>query len=169
VTGGRLGSDVGSESSEFSRTVWPRTFFLALLVTLSWSCHVDRIANVDDPGVDPPKPGSVTLTVSNQSFELTQVDITVLLDGNVVVDDNFEVGDQHNFVEYRFELPRGSHTLRAVSSGAGVAREEQIDITGEHWAYIGFLSRTGAAPRSFEFAFQGEPIYFLSMVRSPGT
>ena len=59
--------------------------------------------------------GNFVLYVSDQSFALGQVDITVRIDGKVAVSDEFEVGNEHNWKQYRFRLGRGLHHLTAVS------------------------------------------------------
>jgi hypothetical protein len=53
--------------------------------------------------------------VSDQSFALGQVDITVRIDGKVAVSDEFAVGNEHNWRQYRFQVGAGIHRLVAVS------------------------------------------------------
>ena len=59
--------------------------------------------------------GNFVLYVSNQSFAKPHVDITIRIDGKIAVTDQFAVGDEHNWTEYRFELAPGIHHLTAVS------------------------------------------------------
>jgi hypothetical protein len=59
--------------------------------------------------------GNFVLYVSDQSFALGQVDITVRIDGRVAVSDEFAVGNEHNWKQYRFTLGLGVHHLTAVT------------------------------------------------------
>jgi hypothetical protein len=71
--------------------------------------------------------GNVTLLVSNQSFEINPVDIELAIDGQVVVQDEFDVqGDQppqHNWHQFRLQLADGPHGLVAKSA-RGQARQQ---------------------------------------------
>ena len=59
--------------------------------------------------------GNFVLYVSDQSFELGHVDITIRIDGKVAVSDRFAVGNEHNWRQYRFQLDPGVHRITAVS------------------------------------------------------
>ncbi len=65
--------------------------------------------------------GDFVLYVSDQSFALSPVDITVRVDGKVAVSDEFAVGNEHNWRRYRFQIGAGVHRLTAVSD-SGRAR-----------------------------------------------
>jgi len=68
--------------------------------------------------------GNFTLYVSNQSFAISPVDITIHIDGKKAVDSKFDVGNQHIWIGYSFSLSKGEHKLVAVSK-KGDARFEE--------------------------------------------
>lgn len=71
---------------------------------------------------------TITLQVSNQSFEIDPVEIEVLIDRQVVVQDRFALQDasangglpQHNWKNFTIQLVPGSHHLLARSPQADV-------------------------------------------------
>ena len=63
---------------------------------------------------------NLVLYVSNQSFNVDPVRIKVWVDSDLLVDQDFEVGNQHNWIIFGHNLPQGNHTLRAESSLEGV-------------------------------------------------
>ncbi len=56
-----------------------------------------------DPG------GNFVLYVSNQSFYIDPVDIQIWIDGECVVREYFEVGNQHNYRPFVLRLSEGTH------------------------------------------------------------
>ena len=103
--------------------------------------------------------GNFVLYVSNQSFETPRVDIRIEIDGKTAVDQHFDVGDQHNWVEYRFELPRGRHTLEAVSDTGEAEGSWRFTVSGDHWAVVDYWYYEGESKR-FSFHLSDEPIGF---------
>lgn len=94
----------------------------------------------------PPKPmlqdeqGNVTFLVSNQSFDISPVDIEVLIDEQVAIRGEFDVqGDQlpqHNLQQFRFQLEKGKHTI-IISSVKGDAQlDREFEVTGSHAVII---------------------------------
>ncbi|MBI4935043.1 MAG: hypothetical protein HY828_14265 [Actinobacteria bacterium] len=114
-------------------------------------------------------PENVTLHVSNQSFEDPAVHITISIDGNVVVDQSFDVGSQHGWIPFELELAPGPHEVVATSD-TGVTSTFTLDVleTGhkyaviDYWYYPPDPKYPGASqtPRSFTFSQSDEPIYF---------
>jgi len=70
------------------------------------------------------------LYVSDQSFALGRVDITIRIDGKIAVSDTFDVGNEHNWRRYRFTIGPGVHHLTAQSH-AGHARIAATFRTGK--------------------------------------
>jgi hypothetical protein len=110
--------------------------------------------------------GNLTLYVSNQSFAISPVDITIHIDGKKTVDRDFDVGSQHNWIGYSFSLSKGEHKLVAVSKKGGARFEGQFEIKDEHWAVIEYwyypdtTGGAGPTPRKFSFNIQDKPMYF---------
>ena len=103
--------------------------------------------------------GNFVLYVSNQSFEIPRVDVRIEIDGRTAVDQDFEVENQHNWVEFRFELRKGRHTLKAVSKTGEAERSWLFNVKGNHWAVVDYWYYPGDAKR-FSFDLSNEPIGF---------
>ncbi|MDH4240726.1 MAG: hypothetical protein OEW48_14295 [Phycisphaerae bacterium] len=110
--------------------------------------------------------GNFTLYVSNQSFAISPVDITIHIDGKKAVDRKFDVGNQHNWIGHSFSLSKGEHKLVAVSKKGSARFEGKFEIKDKHWAVIDYCyypdtSRgSGPTPKKFSFNIQDKPIYF---------
>ncbi len=77
------------------------------------------------------------LYVSDQSYELSPVDIKVYIDDKLVIDDNFEVGNQHNWESFDFKLKQGKHTIKAVTA-EGIVFEDEFTVLGKRWAVLNY-------------------------------
>lgn len=114
--------------------------------------------------------GNFILYVSNQSFAVNPVDITIAIDGESAVEADFDVAGghvpQHNWVRHQFALEPGTHTITAASEKGKAALEKQFEITDKHWAVIAYWyypdNARGATPtpRKFSFIIKDEPIMF---------
>ncbi|ANH38591.1 hypothetical protein I601_2166 [Nocardioides dokdonensis FR1436] len=111
----------------------------------------------DDQGEDPVAHADVTaagsavrlvdrseadlvLHVSNQSFDDERVGLEIAVDGVTVVDDDFHVGSQHNWVSFSLSLPSGAHEVTAESDSGATLRERFRVLDGttryaviDHW------------------------------------
>jgi hypothetical protein len=103
-------------------TVVPLAAALAACAAAPVPTGDDDITVVDDA-----EQANLVLYVSNQSFEHDRVDITVRIDGVLVVDQSFAVEGQHNWLEFPIKLPAGEHTLEAIS-GTGVGLSEPVTV-----------------------------------------
>ncbi len=123
----------------------------------------DNPDETDDNILTQNEDGNFVLYVSNQSFDITPVDITIHIDGKLAVSSDFEVGSQHNWIKYIFELAPGSHTLVALSEIGVTEMAEEIEITDEPvWAVVNFWYDSDTDDESaFTFQIQNEPIYFM--------
>lgn len=77
---------------------------------------------------------AATLAISNQCFEISPVKITVLIDGQVVVQEAFDIQDggvvQHHWRHYALQLTAGEHVLSARTTQPGKAQlETSFDVT----------------------------------------
>ena len=106
------------------------------------------------------------LYVSNQSFALTPVDITITIDGKKVISSTFEVGEgkrrQHNWISHGFELTPGTHKLEAVSTKGDAKFEKEFEIKDKkHWAVLSYWYYPDQdGKKKFTFQIQNEQIYF---------
>lgn len=86
-----------------------------------------------------PAPPPFTLYVSNQSFEDPTVGITITIDGEVVVDEDFDVEGQHNWVSFEPDVAPGVHILHAASStGAEFTTEFTMPDGEPRWAVVDY-------------------------------
>lgn len=65
----------------------------------------------------------LVLHVSNQSFDDEKVRLTVMIDAVTVVDGDFHVEDQHNWVSFPLALSSGRHEIMAESDSGATLRE----------------------------------------------
>jgi hypothetical protein len=127
-------------------------------------CADPELAPPDSELLDPS--GQFTLYVSNQSFEISPVDIQVSIDGEVVVREYFEVGNQHSWKTFVLDLSGGTHRIDATSNKGGAELSEAFEVKGNHWAVIDYwyypkvTGGAGPTPRQFTFMIQDEPIRF---------
>ena len=113
----------------------------------------------NDASPSPPPP--LTLYVSNQSFEDPNVQITIAIDGAVVVDQRFAVEGQHNWVRFEPDVPPGDHTLTATSNTGAKLTEEFTTTAGQpRWAVVDYWWYPGDGPREFTFRISDEPLGF---------
>jgi len=116
--------------------------------------------------------GNFVLYVSNQSFAINPVDITVLIDGREAVRADFDVAGpsgppQHNWVKHQFSLAPGTHKLTVTSKKGGAVLEQDFEITGKDWAVINYwyypegVTKGTPTPRHFTFQIQDTPIAFM--------
>ena len=71
------------------------------------SCAIETVPRSDR--------GNYGLVVSNQSFVVPSVSISVTIDDRSAAGGRFDVENQHNFVSFRLELSDGAHRLRATA------------------------------------------------------
>jgi hypothetical protein len=99
------------------------------------------------------------LYVSNQSFGVEHVRITISIDGREVVDETFDVEGQHNFVLFALPLEGSPHVLSARAAHSGLTFETQLVLPGELWALLQFW-QSDSEPATFTWNTSGMPIGF---------
>lgn len=111
--------------------------------------------------------GNFILYVSNQSPAIDPVDIKILIDGEVVVEQEFHHGGGHkNWKKLQFSLSKGEYTIYAISLKGEAKLEQQFEVTDKHWAAVGYSyyplpnQTNELTPRQLNFHMQDEPIYF---------
>ena len=135
---------------------------LNVILLLLPSCKDKPLPPPESKLLDPN--GSFTLYVSNQSFAISQVDIQVEIDGEVVVREYFDVADQHNWKAFKLSLSAGQHLLKASSVKGNADLSREFYVTDEHWAVVGYWyypkSHYNPTPKKFTFNIQDTPILF---------
>jgi hypothetical protein len=123
--------------------------------------NVDQKENVD-PLMPQDQVGNFVLYVSNQSFALTPVDITIQLDGKAAVSSSFDVGKQHTWIKHVFKLTAGAHQLVAASVKGEAEMKKDFEIKSEkHWAVVAYWhDPKQSGEKHFSFQIQNKPIFF---------
>jgi len=99
------------------------------------------------------------LYVSNQSFALDTVDITVYIDDHLVLKRDFYVEIQHTWINFHYRLSNGQHTLRAVSIKGSSSVEKDFIFPKTCWAVVEFwyyptlTGGAGPTPKQFSVDF----------------
>lgn len=110
--------------------------------------------------------GNVHLYVSDQSFAISPVDIKVFIDGDLVVNEKFEVGSQHSWQTFMLKLSPGRHKVFAESSNGHAKLEQTFEVNDKSWAALAYSfypkPEGGVEPRPghFSFVVNEEPMYF---------
>lgn len=95
------------------------------------------------------------LYVSNQSFDNEEVRLTVTIDGVTVVDSDFHVEGQHNWVSFPLALSSGRHEVTAESdSGARLRESFDVRRGKTRYAVIEHWTQDGAADLTWQFQRQ---------------
>ncbi len=137
------------------------TFVFFITITLSVFAGDTRPGKDQTQILPRVQNGNFVLNVSNQSPELSPVDITIQIDGTQEVSDEFHVRNQHNWIEYTFQLSPGKHNIRAVSRKGDASLEQVVDLTKKLWAVIDFTYRPGMnEKKEFSFTCRDKPIFF---------
>jgi hypothetical protein len=122
------------------------------------------VSKATEPNLPQDKTGNFILYVSNQSFAVNPVDIKVYIDGQVAVEQEFEVGDQHNWQAFHYSLPHGTHQLQVQSQKGQAKLQEEFEVKSRHWAVLDywFYPDTHYEPTAKHFAFgvSDKPVYF---------
>lgn len=79
-----------------------------------------------------------TLLVSNQSFDLDQVDIRVSIDNQLAVTGDFLVEGQHTWIPFDFDLAPGTHTLTVTSADSNATLDETFVMDDRKWGVVMF-------------------------------
>jgi hypothetical protein len=79
----------------------------------------------------------LVLILSNQSLDDEEVRLSVMVDGVTVVDGDFHVEDQHNWISFPLDLPPGAHAVTADSDSGATLRESfEVPRNSERYAVI---------------------------------
>jgi hypothetical protein len=101
----------------------------------------------------PPGAPKFTLLVSNQSFELDQVDIRVEIDDQLAVTGDFLVEGQHTWLPFELDLSPGTHLVRATSADASATLDQTFTMEDRAWGVLTFWYSAGSEPTPPSFAW----------------
>jgi hypothetical protein len=80
----------------------------------------------------------IHLYVSNQSSENPYANITILVDGEIIFQEQCWVDDSHNWTLVEFNLTCGKHTFEALESDNNMSKIWTYNIRGERWIVINY-------------------------------
>ena len=83
-----------------------------------------------------PEGTNFTLYVSNQSVDNRVANIKVRIDDNLEVDQDFDVGNQHQVYPFYFKLSQGEHLVQVDAKDVSYQKEFTID--SELWMAIAY-------------------------------
>jgi hypothetical protein len=92
--------------------------------------HPDVSASDADVRLVEKEEADLVLYVSNQSFDDEEVRLEVAVDGVTVVDGDFHVEDQHNWVSFPLGLSPGAHEVTAETD-SGTTMSESFEVPGD--------------------------------------
>lgn len=100
---------------------------------------------------------NLSIVITNQSFEDEEVQLEVKVDGITVVNGDFHVEGQHNFVSYQLAVQPGTHELTAESEDFGEKLRETFEVPPgkDRHALIEHWTRKGSADLDWQFQRQG--------------
>ena len=106
-----------------------------------------------------PDDADLVLYVSNQSFEDESVRLKLAVDGVTVVDGEFRVEGQHNWIRFPLSLSPGSHSLTAESD-TGATLKESFQVPGDEarYAVVDYWAEDDSP--ELMWLFQREPVGF---------
>lgn len=147
-----------------------------LCVVLALACPVVVVGCGEPEGVDPAPHAEATaddaavrvvdedqadlvLYASNQSFDDESVRLTISVDGVTVVDGDFHVEDQHNWISFPLSMSPGVHEITAESD-SGATLRESFGVPGgkARYAVIDYWGEGDAA--ELTWLFQRQPVAF---------
>lgn len=111
-----------------------------------------------------PADGELLLWVSNQSFEDDPVSLTVTIDGQQVVADEFEVENQHNWIGFFVKgLPPGEHEVTARSdTGVDVKGSFTLPEGEPRWLVLDYwFYRDDPEGRHITFSEHNQAVMFM--------
>lgn len=104
--------------------------------------------------------GDLVLYVSNQSFDDERVHVTVTLDGEVVVDDEFDVEGQHTWVRFPLAVPAGVPLELAATTDSGATLETTVSAREDGTRAVIISHWTEGGSPTLEATVTREPVAF---------
>ena len=133
---------------------------LLLAVALLLGCGGAGDHGPPPPTADPAS-ANVVLWVSNQSFVDESVRITVTIDGRTVIDQDFAVEGQHNWIKFPLTADPGPHDLAVTSdTGARLVNWLVVPEAGLRYGLINYWRDVDEDRRHFDFQSSDRPFAF---------
>jgi hypothetical protein len=82
--------------------------------------------------------GNFVLFVRNMSWEVNPVDLKVSIDGQVLMDKDFEHGDGHNYDRLVLRLSPGTHTVVVLSEKGEAVLERPFQVVDKHTLFLDY-------------------------------
>jgi hypothetical protein len=101
----------------------------------------------------------LVLHVSNQSFDDEEVRLTIAIDGVTVVEDDFHVEDQHNWITFPLALSPGVHEITGTSD-SGATLDESFRVPDGTTRYAVVDHWTEDDRGDLTWLFQRQPVAF---------
>jgi hypothetical protein len=99
------------------------------------------------------------LFASNQSFDGEKVRLTIAVDGVTVVDGDFDVADQHNWVSFPLGMSPGVHEVTATAD-SGATLRESFRVPGDATRYAAIDHWGEDDEAELTWTFQRQPMAF---------
>lgn len=74
--------------------------------------------------------------ISNQSFDISPVDIRVEIDGEPILKKSFKVENQHHFEEFCLKLTPGRHVIELWSVKGEAHLKQDFNVKSNHWGTV---------------------------------
>jgi hypothetical protein len=119
-----------------------------------------------DPQQHLPRPAnpSLTVLVSNQSFDLPTVDVEIEIDGKKAISGDFDVEGQHTWVPFDFAVTPGNHTMKMTTAAGEVTLDKTFVMDDRKWIVVNFWYYAAGSPEptppQFSFhLFDEQPLF----------
>ena len=123
------------------------------------SPHPEATADESDVRVVAKEQADLVLYASNQSFDDEEVRLTIAVDGVTVVEGDFHVEDQHNWVSFPLAMSAGAHEITAESD-TGATLSESFHVPGDEARYAVIDHWGEGDSAELTWLFQRQPIGF---------
>lgn len=97
----------------------------------------------------------VVLYVSSQVADIDPVDISVTIDGEHVVQDDFTFGDGHSWKTFHLSLSQGIHQINARSIAGKAILDVVFEVKGKRWLALDYWGEG-----HFQLGMFDEPVSF---------
>ena len=109
--------------------------------------------------------GNFILFVSNQSSEISLVDIRIYIDNELAVNQEFANKGGHNWIKYQFKLKDGNHTLYSTSTNGKARKDTTFTLPKTPYSIIDFWYHSASEGNKeigeFSILFSDQPPGFM--------